>query len=393
MTPIFIINFLLAISTTIGMTIIPFLITDSLGLSLLMLGIIEGVSEFLSNSFRLANGILFDKIKNKRLIFIASTGIAFFSKTMLLLPSSWGVLCSKVLERIANGTFASPRDAYVAGNAKNKGMALGWLSVSKTIGCVLGPLIVSGSTLYLGNLKDHLHIMVFVCCSLALPAFLLSFTLNINHIDERPFSLREVNSVLRKISPILLVSFLFFLGRFNDGLIMIYLKNQSFPEWFYLATIGIFNAIMLISSPVIGKQIDKGKIIKLVYFTCFALMAFNLCFYQIDFYAVTTLGWIFCILGLMSWGIQRASAQIVFSAFIFNSVKKENYGTAIGIFYIFSGVASLIAACICGYIANTKILSILLWSGVFAFLALVVAVYLFGIVRKNMIIESPLAQT
>src|SRR5688500_4444561 len=111
---IFLINFLLAISTTIGMTIIPFLVTDSLGLSLLVLGILEGTTEFLSNVFRLLNGILFDKIKNKRKIFVLSTGTAFLSKVLLLLPTPWAVLFSKVLERISNGAFASPRDAFVA---------------------------------------------------------------------------------------------------------------------------------------------------------------------------------------------------------------------------------------------------------------------------------------
>lgn len=371
MFPIFLINFLLAISTTVGMTIIPFLITDSLGMSLLVLGLIEGMSEFLSNLCRLGNGILFDKIKNKRLIFVCSTFLALMSKTMLLLPSSWGVLCAKILERIANGTFASPRDAYVASKAKNKGMALGFLNVSKTIGCVLGPLMVSGSTFFLGSLKDNIHIFVIFCCVLAFPAFLLSFNLKIDKIEEKTFSLAEVKSVLKSISPILLVCFLFFLGRFNDGLIMIYLKKNNFPEWFYLSTIAIFNSIMLISSPFIGKQIDKGRLTALLYCTSLALLVFNIAFYQLNLYHIGSMAWILAIVGLMGWGIQRASAQIVFASFVFNSVKKENYGTAIGIFYIFTGVASMAASFMCGYTANVNISNIFLFSGSFSLLALV----------------------
>ena len=42
-------NFIFGVSTTIGMTLIPLLTTEGLDLSLLMLGIIEGSSEFLSN--------------------------------------------------------------------------------------------------------------------------------------------------------------------------------------------------------------------------------------------------------------------------------------------------------------------------------------------------------
>ena len=52
MINLYIINFLLAVSTTIGMTIIPLLATQNLGLSLVFLGLIEGGSELLSNGLK-----------------------------------------------------------------------------------------------------------------------------------------------------------------------------------------------------------------------------------------------------------------------------------------------------------------------------------------------------
>lgn len=48
-------NFLFAISTTIGMSFIPLLVTDSLGMSLFALGIIEGSSELISNIIALSD--------------------------------------------------------------------------------------------------------------------------------------------------------------------------------------------------------------------------------------------------------------------------------------------------------------------------------------------------
>lgn len=363
---IYLVNFLLAISTTIGMTFIPFLITDSLGLSLLVLGILEGVTEFLSNVFRLANGMLFDRIKNKRNVFLSSTTIAFFAKALLFLPSPWIVLASKTLERIANGTFASPRDAYVAGNAKNKGMALGLLNVSKTFGCVLGPLVVSASTFFIGPLKENLDFFVMLCCIIVLPAIFFSFSLNVKHIQEQQFAIKDFKTIIKKISPILLLTLLFFMGRFNDGLLMMYMKHREFPEWFYLSTIAIFNSVMLITSPIIGRQIDKGLLRKVLYITIGALLIFNFCFFQLEFF-----GWAAAILGLFTWGIQRAGAQIVFSALVFASVDKAYYGTAIGLYYICSGFATMLASFFCGYLAsNNQFSSIFLFSGFFAFLAL-----------------------
>jgi hypothetical protein len=348
------------------MTFIPFLITDSLGLSLIMLGLLEGSTEFLSNVFRLSNGILFDKIKNKRIIFVTSTALAFLSKFMLLIASPWAVISAKTLERVANGTFASPRDAYVASNAKNKGMALGFLNVTKALGCILGPLIVSASTLYMGPLKDNLHFFIILCCCLTFPAFLFSFTLNVAEVKETPFSLPEFGSVLKRISPILLLTFLFFMGRFNDGLLMMYLKQKGFPEWFYLSAIAIFNSIMLITSPIVGRYIDTGNLKKAIYFTAFTLCVFNLCYMDL---VPFTFG--LAILGLICWGTQRACAQIVFSALVFRSVEKQHYGTAIGIFYIVSGLATMFASFICGYMANHHFQNVFIFSGIFALLSLV----------------------
>ena len=368
---IFIINFLLAISTTVGMTIIPFLITDSLGFSLLILGLIEGSTEFLSNVLRLSNGILFDKVKNKRVIFIYSTGIAFVAKALLIIPNVWTITGSKTLERVANGAFASPRDAYVGENAKNKGLALGFLSFSKSAGCILGPLVVSISTLFLGDLKNNLESFVIFCCVLIFLAFTFSFFLKINTLEKSKFSFEELTEILKKIMPILFLTFLFFCGRFNDGLLMMYLKQKGFPEWFYLSTISMFNFIMLISSPIIGNQIDKGYIKEMVYISIGALGVFSIAFYQLS-----CLSWSFAVLGLIGWGIQRTGSQIVFASLVFKRINRANYGTAIGVYYIVSGFATMLASFLCGYLAKNYFSLVFVLSGSCSVLALIFSSYI-----------------
>jgi MFS family permease len=375
------INFLLAISTTIGMTIIPFLITESLGLSLLIVGLLEGSTELFSNIFRLVNGILFDKIKNRRIIFVGSTGLAMGSKLLLFLPTPWAVLFAKTLERIANGSFASPRDAFVAEIAKNKGMALGLLSVSKTAGCVLGPLIVSMSTLFIGPLIDNLNLFVLICCALVAPAFIGSFFLNAKGSQSESFSAKEFGRVFKQTAPILLLVFLFFMGRFNDGLLMMYLKSKGLPEWFYLSTIAMFNVTMLITSPFIGIEIDRGRLQRMLYITIGALGLFNVCFYHLSFAL-----WPLSVLGLIGWGIQRAGAQIVFSALIFRSVQKAHYGTAIGIFYVTSGIGIMAASSLSGYLAKDHFSSVFVLSGTFALLALGFA---WMLIQKQSALTSP----
>lgn len=105
MTYIFLMNFIFGVSTTIGMTLIPLLTID---LSLLMLGIIEGSSEFLSNMLCLITGSTFDRVKDKRLFFIIPSFIALCSKIILCFPSVTTIFLNKILERISNGLLLFP---------------------------------------------------------------------------------------------------------------------------------------------------------------------------------------------------------------------------------------------------------------------------------------------
>lgn len=371
---ILIMNFLLAISTTIGMTIIPIIITQSLGLSLMVLGLIEGSTEFISNLLRLANGVLFDRLKNKKRVFLYSTGLAFIAKLVLLLPNSWSILFAKIIERMSNGAFASPRDAYVAENASNRGLALSFISVSKTLGCILGPLLVSFSTIFFGEVDTNIPGFVILCCSITIVAIFLSLLIHTSAIKIENFSFRELSSNFKTIIPIILLGSLFFLGRFNDGLLIMYLKQKGFPPEFYLSTIAIFNTTMLLVSPFIGMQIDKGNAKGMLFLTLGTLAIFNLLFFQLD-----AAPWLFAISGLIAWGIQRTGAQIVFSALVFKALPKNIYGSGIGLFYVITGLTTMLASFICGYLANNNHFNLVfLFSGLCACLAMLLTWMLYA---------------
>ena len=54
-----------------------------------------------------------------------------------------------------------------------------------------------------------------------------------------------------------LIVFLFFCARFNDGLIILFLKQNSIEPWFYLSAIGIFNSISFLIAPFLGMILDS----------------------------------------------------------------------------------------------------------------------------------------
>jgi len=376
MVLIVIINFLLAIATTVGMSVLPLITTEQIGISIFVFGLIEGGTEFLSNILRLVSGSLFDRTKNKKNLFILSSGLAFISKFLLLFPSVFTIITSKTSERFSNGLFAAPRDAFVGQNAKNKGLALAMISCSKTLGCVLGPLVVSVTVYLLGDLNSQLYNLVFFTVIITITATILSFFIKTKPliIKEKSvsFIIADIFAVTKKFLPLLTVAILFFLGRFNDGMIMLYLKKSGLPEWFYLSTIGFFNMTMFIISPILGFMIDKNKTKIVLFITILALLIFNILFYFLNLFPL-----LLASLGLVAWGVQRVGAQITFSAMIFQTIPDKSYGTAIGIYSLLSGFGNFIASGICGHLTQYSFDYVFLFSGANALICLVVTMLLY----------------
>jgi MFS family permease len=368
MRNLYIINFLLAVSTTIGMTIIPLLATQNLGLSLVIVGLIEGGSELLSNGLKFYSGYLFDKIQNKKLLFVVSIIIALLSKVLLLLNGISCLLGSKVFERFANGLFATPRDAFVGVNSPNVGKSISLMVSFKTLGCVLGAFTISIISYNFGVEQNLKYIILFTCV-LNFVAFILSLFINNNFKIKANKKLqinnKELVKVIYSVLPILILSVLFFLGRFNDGMIILYLKNLGFQEWFYTSTIGIFNFSMYVVAPFIGYFVDKNKNNLLIAITIMSLLLFNFIFFFLpagNMYVA--------VLGLLFWGVQRTSAQILFTSLIFKSIPKKFYGSVLGVYSVVTGIAVLCASTIGGNLATYNFSHLFIESAVMSVVSL-----------------------
>lgn len=361
MIKIFTINFLLAVSTAMGMTLLPIVATENLGISLFILGIIEGSTEFLSNILRMITGNLFDKVKNKRLLFIVPVGLAFVSKGLLLVVlNKYSVLCSKICERLANGAFGSPREAYAVNNADSskKSLIICLLNSSKTLGCVVGAFLISMSTLWIGSIYDNIVTLISITCLVTIAAFIVAIRIKNNSEEQKQLKINDLQQVFSNLLPIYFLSFLFFLARFNDGILMMFLKNQGFPEWFYLSTISVFNFAMLVISPILGLLIDRKQATFVLIATVASLVAFNAFYYNIALFP-----WYFAIAGLVCWGLQRAGAAAIFIHLVTTRTPRELTGTALGVLAAVNALGTLISSAIAGYLAQTSFFNVFATAG------------------------------
>jgi hypothetical protein len=384
---IFALNGLLAVVTTIGMTISPLLLVENLGVSFVLLGIIEGLFEMSSNFIKLLSGIVFDKIKDVRKLFFISVLLSLMAKLFLFFPTTWNVLFSKGCERISNGMFATPRDAYILENTTNKGLSYGLLNASKTVGCILGPLLVS-LLVYLSNrsiVQNIPLILGVICVLLAVCSIILIFVKSntpSKSVTENSCRLSVIKNhlnlcfknkkMITALFPIYLSAFLFFVGRYNDGVLMFYLKDIGAPEWLYLSTISIFNAAMFIVAPILGKLIDKNYAKIVFNITVISLIIFNLIFINLS-----SLPSLFVFIGLAIYGVQRVGAGIIFAYLVFQkSDNKAVYGANLGLLMFTIGIGNLIGSIVAGYFSAIDFKYVFMFSSVCSIMALATSRYI-----------------
>jgi predicted MFS family arabinose efflux permease len=274
--------------------------------------------------------------------------------------------------------FAAPRDAFAGIGGGVKSLELGNLGVCKAVGCTLGSIM---TWYYLSNnvsIDSMLRLIAFAS-SLCFTAVILSRNIslksNINstensNVIRSEIELNDVLAVLKNCLPVLSVSVLFFLGRFNDGMITLFLESLGFSEKFYFLTIGIFNGAMIIVSPIFGKMLDSDKKNLSLMITMMSLIVFNMIAVSMN----QSIFW--GIIMLIFWGIQRAGSQITFMSLIFDRIPSIHYGLAAGIYSFLSAISTFICSCACGYLQKFGFNYVFKFSCLFAVLALIASLKL-----------------
>lgn len=376
-------NMLIAISTTMTFSISPFYLTTVLGISLLGMGVMEGFTEGLSQISKLFSGISSDVSKKKKPTLLFGVLLAVISKPFFILATGVGsIMTSKILERVSNGVIATPRDAYIAdiSTKKNRGSAFGIMMTGKTVGCIIGPFLVSFLMLFTEDFKTLLwlgffpSILAMIIIWKVMPEKKetpLNMDTPLPRLEvekqkqgkSRRFNFSDIVHMPYTYWSLLIVSSLFMVARFNDGYLSLRLAELGAPKSICVATIGIFNAISALCCFPIGKLSDRIDRSTLLYFSYITLFLSNICFIFAD---SMWLG----LVGVIFWGAQRGTSQILFSAIIADEAPKHIMGTAIGIFYIVGGIISLGAGSIAGYISNNSLSGIFYFGAITSFIAL-----------------------
>ena len=137
------VSMLMDISSESIHSLLPLFMVTTLGTSVLVIGLIEGLAEAIS-----------DYLGKRKGLALLGYGLGALSKPFFALASSSGmVLGARLMDRAGKGIRGAPRDALVADITppELRGAAYGLRQSMDTTGAFLGPLLAVGLMLLLHN--------------------------------------------------------------------------------------------------------------------------------------------------------------------------------------------------------------------------------------------------
>ncbi len=342
------VSLLMDVSSELVHSLLPLYLVGTLGISVLAVGIIEGVAEATALIVRVFSGALSDYLGRRKPLLLLGYGLAALTKPLFPLASSAElVFTARLLDRVGKGIRGAPRDALVADVAPPaiRGACFGLRQSMDNAGAFLGPLLAI--TLMLWFTSDIALVLWFAVVPAALAVGLLASGIREpEHMDgaphlRSPLRLRSLRRFSSAYWWVVIIGGAFALARFSEAFLVLRAQQSGFaPAWVPLVMVVMAAAYMLSAYPV-GKGSDRINRSTFLTIGLVLLMLADLMLAQADSVAMV-------LLGVALWGLHMGFSQGILASLVADTTPAELKGTAFGLFNLVSGIALLLASVIAG---------------------------------------------
>jgi len=323
----------------------------SIGFSVLLIGLLEGLAEAIAGLSKGYFGKLSD-VTGKRVPFVRLGYLmSSVSKPMLAMfvYPLW-IFFARTIDRFGKGLRTSARDTILSEEStpENKGKIFGFHRGMDTLGAVLGPV---AALIYLDFYPENYRTLFLLAFIPAIAAVSFTFLLKDKKTDKIPvkekikfFSFtghwKESNPEYKKLVTGL---FIFTLLNSSDIFLLLMVKNLGFSDQKVIMVYIFYNLVYALASLPVGILADKiglknNYIAGLIIFAIvYGGMALN-----------PGIGTIFFL--FFCYGIYAASTEGISKAWITNISEKSKTATALGFYNGFNSIFSLIASVLAGFL-------------------------------------------
>ena len=337
------VSMLMDISSESIHSLLPLFMVTTLGTSVLVIGLIEGLAEATALFIKVFSGAISDYLGKRKGLALLGYGLGALSKPFFALASSSGmVLGARLMDRAGKGIRGAPRDALVADITppELRGAAYGLRQSMDTTGAFLGPLLAVGLMLLL---HDDFRAVFWIAL---IPGFLsvalLYFGLKepktpVEHKRTNPIKRENLTRLGKSCWWVIGLGAVFTLARFSEAFLVLRAQQSGVPLALIPLVMVVMNVIYSFSAYPFGKLSDGMSHTRLLQWGLVVLIA-------ADIVLALSTHWTGIIVGVALWGMHMGMTQGLLAAMVAKTAPADLRGTAFGLFSMVSGVGLLMAS-------------------------------------------------
>jgi MFS family permease len=341
------VSLLMDTSSEIVHALLPLFMTVQLGLSVAMLGLIDGVAEATASLTKLFSGYISDRLGRRKPLILIGYGLAAVTKPLFAIAGSASVVFgARFADRIGKGLRGAPRDALIADVTpiELRGRAFGLRQSLDTVGAFAGPLLAVGLMLILANDIRTIFWIATIPAALAVLVIIVA----VRDVDGPPAA--GIRVPLKRVDllnlptaywAVVVLGTVLTLARFSEAFLILKANSEGLPFALTPLVLVVMNLVYAGGAYPAGLFADRMSPVRLLALGIICLIA-------ADLVLAMTSGLVGITFGLILWGAHMALTQGLLAKLVADHAPANLRGSAFGMFNLATGIALLLASVIAG---------------------------------------------
>ena len=341
------------LSSEIIHALLPLFLTTTLGVSVAVVGAIDGVAEATASITKVFSGYLSDRIGKRRPLILIGYGLAALTKPLFALAGSAPVvLGARFADRIGKGLRGAPRDALVADVTppEIRGKAFGLRQSLDTIGAFAGPLLAIGLMFaFANNIRTVFWFAIIPAAAAVLLVVVGVEEAPVPKSDSAahpPIRIRDLKRLTGPFWETTGIGIVFSLARFSEAFLILKASAEGLPLALAPLVLVVMNVVYALGAYPAGRWSDR--------IPAHLLLAAGMgCLILADLVLGLVSGTTAAFVGIALWGAHMALTQGLFAKLVADHAPSELRGSAYGLFNLATGITLLLASVIAGLLWDT----------------------------------------
>lgn len=322
--------------------LLPVFLTGTLGASVVLVGLVEGLGEAVAQIVKVFSGALSDRLGRRKPLLLLGYGLAALTKPVFAVAGGPGtVLGARLADRIGKGIRGAPRDALVADLVPEaaRGAAYGLRQSMDTVGAFLGPLLAIALMALTGGDIRLVFALATLPAAVAVAILLAGLREPARHHPAGPrprLDRHAVSGLPAAFWAVVALGAVLAVARVSEAFLILKVAEVGLATAhvpFVLVILNVVYAFTAWPAGILSDRIGRRGLLTvslLVLALALALLA-----------VAATLA--VALLGIALWGLHMGLSQGLLAAAVADSAPQSLRGTAFGVFNLVGGLATLAA--------------------------------------------------